>query len=125
MPTETLSFTTYYDGLANALKNEVRVSKAFDATRTKAHPEPKAFIAIWDTGATGSVITKRVIDECGLKPISMTKVQTAGGETTTPVFLVNIFLPNKVAFQQIKVTEGTLIGAFSKFLLNTIMHFRW
>ena len=57
-----------------------------------------------------SVITKEVVNECGLKPIGMVQVHHANGVATQPVYIVNISLPNKVEFYHVRVTEGTLKG---------------
>ena len=49
------------------------------------------FVAIWDTGATHSVITQRVVDACALKPIGTTTVSHAQGVTEdVDMFLVNV-----------------------------------
>lgn len=104
------SFTVVYNGRVNVLKTEVFVAMAFDPSQTKTFPTTNKFIAIWDTGATNSVITKKIVDECSLKPIAMTEVHTASGTKHSEVFLVNIGLPNKVAFTHVKVAEGILFG---------------
>lgn len=105
---QTNSFTTKHDRRVNVLKSETLVSEAFDPSLTSNLPPHKKFWAIWDTGATNSVISKKVVDECGLKPISMTQVHTAGGTKTSLVYLVNIVLRNNVGIPQIRVTEGNL-----------------
>lgn len=66
------------------------------------------FNAIWDTGATNSCITKKVIDHLKLKPISITKVSGAFGSEMRNVYLVSIWLPNKVGFPNVMVTECDL-----------------
>ena len=93
------------------LQTEVLVFPAFDPVKTQNRPTPKKFIGIWDTGATNSVISKRIIDECGLKPISMTEVHTVGGTKTSEVFLVNVGLPNRVGISEIRVCEGSITGS--------------
>ncbi len=112
MQTRVDAFTSKYTGRSNILANEVYISQAFapSSSSTKIPTNAKKFIAVWDTGATGSVITKRVVSDCGLKPIGMTKVNTAKGEATTAVYLANVFLPNNVAFSHVKMTEGELAG---------------
>lgn len=100
-----------YPGIALVLRSEALISQAFHPSYTVTPPTPRKYSAIWDTGATGSVISKKVIDECGLKPIGMAKVKTAKGEMKTPVYLVNIFLPNKVCIYQNRVTKGKIAGA--------------
>jgi len=65
---------------------------------------------VWDTGATGTVITKQVADEIGLKPIGVTKVYHAQGEGLTNEYLVNVALPNGLIIHPVRVTEGALAG---------------
>jgi len=71
-------------------------------------PLLRTFKAIWDTGATGTVISQRVVDECGLRPIGATDVFTAGGILLCEVYLINIFLPNEVGFPNVTVTKGNM-----------------
>lgn len=105
------AFTVAHDGLARILKTEVHIAPPLIGI-----PEPvklddcgaRKYIAIWDTGATGSVITQKVANECGLKPIGMTRTHTANGLKVSSVYLVSIFLPNGVVAPNISVTEGIL-----------------
>lgn len=64
--------------------------------------------AIWDTGATGTVITRRMVQAAGLQPISMTMTHGVHGEQMANVFLVALRLPSEVVFQRLRVTEGVL-----------------
>ena len=110
------SFTTTFDRITRVLKNEVHVSKAFDPSLAPKPLSPenlgaKKFVAIWDTGATGTVINQKVINECGLKPIGIAEVSTANEKRLSSVYLVSIFLPNRVYFPQLRVTEGTISEA--------------
>ena len=110
------SFTTTFDRITRVLKNEVHVSKAFDPSLAPRPLSPenlgtKKFVAIWDTGATGTVINQKVINECGLKPIGIAEVSTANEKRLSSVYLVSIFLPNRVSFPQLRVTEGTISEA--------------
>lgn len=110
MQTRVDAFTTSYTGRTNVLKNEVQISQAFDPLSAPKLPKLKKFIAIWDTGATSSVITQKVANDCGLKPIGMAKVHHAKGETTTRVYLASVFLPNKVVIPQVRIIEGVIAG---------------
>ena len=112
MEPQFLSFTTTsVGGLLNVLKNRCGISQAFDPTTGGAVPQVIEFDAIWDTGATDSVITQSVIDACGLLPVGMAQVQGVHGSSIQEVFLVNIYLPNHVAFQSVHVTKGNFPGA--------------
>lgn len=112
------SFTSKYEGLSRVLKNKVYISEPFATFEKveKISPLPETeFLAIWDTGATGCVISKKVVERCNLKPIGIKRVYTAGDTTgdgqIASTYLVSIFLPNLVVFPSVEVTEGTLIDA--------------
>lgn len=104
------SFIAKRAGLVNVLRTKARIGEAFDPQQN-IPPEPDIeYSAIWDTGATNTVITKKVVRECQLKPVGMAEVHTVGGEVNSPVYFVSVYLPNKVAITQLKVTEGILFG---------------
>lgn len=106
--TPVLAFTTHFNGIARALINEAHIAKPFDPKKNP-HPEnPTKLNALWDTGATSSVITERVVQRCNLSPTGMTEVNTAAGASITSTFLVSIGLPNNVWFSDIRVTLGQL-----------------
>ncbi len=105
------ALTVTYNGLSLVLACKALVSQAFDPNAKLAHPPQSEFLAIWDTGATNTVITEKVVNTCGLKPIGMARVNTANGQADCPVFLVNLLLPSHVGFHHLRVTQGKLIGA--------------
>lgn len=53
-------------------------------------------LAIWDTGATDSVITKATATELGLVPISKTQVRGVGGVYVTNIYRVTICLNKNI-----------------------------
>lgn len=61
--------------------------------------------AIWDTGASGSAITKAVGAKLGLIPTGMAQVNTANGVATQNTYTVDVGLPNGVIIQGVIVTE--------------------
>ena len=106
LPTSRSFTTTAVGGLLNVLKSQCGISQAFDPTAGGALPPVVQFDAIWDTGATNSAITQAVVDACGLVPTSMAQVHGVHGVSTAEVYLVNIYLPNNVAFAGVHVTKG-------------------
>jgi len=108
------AFTSTYPKLSRVLINEVKISKATSPTMSKILKIEdynfKEYKAIWDTGATGSVITEKVAKELDLKPTGMVMVSTASDERLANTYMVNIWLPNKVVFGELRVTEGKLSG---------------
>jgi len=69
------------------------------------------FNALWDTGATGTVISQAVVTTCGLKPTGMVTAQSAYETKDVETYLVNVYLPNSVAIQDITVTGGLVGGS--------------
>lgn len=110
MRVQAQSFTVSHKGRVSVLKSPVTIFQAFDPLHTPSPPSSHDFTAIWDTGATNTVITQKVVDHCDLKPIGRTIAKTAQGEMQTPVYLVNVMLPNKVGFANLRVTRGNTGG---------------
>ena len=99
-------------------------------------------LGLWDTGATGSVITKKTAESLKLSPIKKATVIGVHGKKSVNVYFVNIALHNKNITLNAAVTEcdelsddnniGMLIGmniitmgdfAITNFKGNTVMSF--
>lgn len=108
------SFTrTFNHDNANQLVSEVLVVPAFKPPpgATQGTIEGRKYQALWDTGATTTVITEQVAHELGLKPIDVAKVSHAGGDRLANVYMVDIHLSQtEVILGQVRVTEGILLG---------------
>lgn len=103
------AFTIRYGGRVNVLKTEIGIFLPISREEIeRATPQVRPCIAVWDTGANGTVITKQVADELGLKPIGITEVYHAQGKGFTNEYLVNVALPNGVVIPGVRVTEGVL-----------------
>lgn len=104
------AFTTRYNGRARVLFNKVNVCLPVTPEEAQAQKvEFKEYIAIWDTGATHSAITKKVVDDLGLQPTGVRETRHAGGKSSNNTYLVNIALPNRVMVPHVRVTEVQLI----------------
>ena len=93
--------------LLRTLGSIVRVCAAFDP-HSAPEPTMQEFQGIWDTGASGSVITQKVVDACGMKPTGMKLVNTANGQDLQETYLVAMKLPNEVGFLDLTVTKAKL-----------------
>src|SRR5271154_6452440 len=102
------SFTGSAEGLLRELAFDCRIAEGFAAKDPAGHEPFHKFRAIFDTGATNSVITQRVVDTCGAKQISLARVHHADGESISEVYLVTIVLPNGVRFPLVRVTKQRL-----------------
>ena len=104
------AFTTRYNNLTRVLYTEVGVCEPVTSEETKRRQiRVKNYLAIWDTGATHSAITKKVADDLELKPTGMKEVRHAQGKSSANTYLINITLPNRVMVGQIRATEVKLI----------------
>ncbi|MBF0620049.1 MAG: aspartyl protease family protein [Candidatus Omnitrophica bacterium] len=70
------------------------------------------FKALWDTGATNSVITKKVVDSVGLAPTGVAVTHGVHGSNEVSKYVIDIGLPNRVCIQDITVTEGALLNGY-------------
>jgi hypothetical protein len=108
------TFTSHFPGKTSAIINEVYISEPFKPDLKKPISKDDSRLlkknALWDTGATHSVIKSTVAEEFGLKPIAISKVSHAGGISNANVYLINLFLPNKVAIPFVRVTGAPKIS---------------
>lgn len=112
------ALTTKFAGRANRILTDVTVQDGFDPTNPPSLlPTKVATKALWDTGATGSVISAQLAKQLGLSPVGVATVHTAAGPKQSPTYVVNFTLPNGVLMYGIRVTEwpglaecGAIIG---------------
>ena len=105
---KTASFTIDYDGISRVIISDIAVSDAFDPASPPESSTYKPFKSLWDTGATCTCISSHVAAELGLVPVGSSVMHTAGGIIDTNRYIVNIELPNKIAFQFVEVMEAEL-----------------
>ena len=112
--------TLRHTGCAHVLRTECEVGEGFDPTKVQGPLSWSPFTAIWDTGATGCVITDTVVQKCNLAPIGMTIVHGIHGPESAEVYVTSLRLPNNVAFPSVEVTKGKLCGADILIGMNVI-----
>lgn len=113
------AFTTKSNGIVNRLLTLVTIADAFDPDNL---PDPLPIeyrcMALWDTGATASVIGASTAQALGLIPSGVVNTRHAGGAAISNTYIVNIRLPNNVGFVGVRVSEfadeptefGAIIG---------------
>ncbi len=102
------SFCTNYPSRALTLHTNVAIKKVTE----KSNEKLKTYKALWDTGATQSVITKNIVDDLQLVPIDSIPVHHAGGKSLSDVYLIDIVLPNHVIFSALRVTTMQVTNNF-------------
>ena len=108
---QTKTFTLKNDkGRSNSILTKCGVSIPYIPNEGIVHPPISDFLGLWDTGATGTVISKNVIDKLQLIPFTKLSVCHGAGESIANCYKVNLFLPNNVAFSTINAVEGVLTG---------------
>ena len=92
---DSFAFTVEYEEISNVLVSDVEVLNHVEVLNYEKGGWRKNNVvvsmqrgeigcgsfrgkAIWDTGATGTVITERVVKQCGLEPVGIIGVRTVG-----------------------------------------------
>lgn len=101
MMSETIhtAFTSKYKGIARRLRSQVEIST-----------KDKSFLgtALWDTGATSSCISNKVINDLGLIATGQKHVMTPQGCMQVGTYLVHVFLPNRVLIEDVEVCGSNI-----------------
>ena len=103
---EYRAFTLKSEGRLNKLPTNALILS--DIRNNSIPYMPKMWSAIWDTGATKSCITKRIVDDLKLIPVGRTTIGTANGLTIADTYFVNIGLPNGIIVPNVLVSCADL-----------------
>jgi hypothetical protein len=112
------SFTIAHNGRVNRIITDIELFPAFDPTSIPTGLVPYKTKALWDTGASSSVVSKKTAEDMKLVPTGTTRMSSAGGVDIVNTYTVNIGLPNKVGFPGVRVAQcsdesgdfGAIIG---------------
>ncbi len=100
-PTPGLCFTAVYKTISRTLRSKVRVQSPITNNDVEAN-------AIWDTGASRSLITPEIAAKLDLKPVSKTLMATPSDKNIqSNVYLLNVHLPNRAKIVGVQALEGT------------------
>lgn len=110
------AFTNRAIALAPILQSTVQISEAYNPQSGNPTPTALPYIAIWDTGATHTVVTSKVVIDLGLKPSGKVTVRGVGPagapqEHESNTYLINVFLPNNVGITGVRVSENSIEGS--------------
>ena len=102
------AFTLSDPNLLPWLTSPCEVCEAYDPQLPGPRPKKIKYNGLWDTGASGSMITSRIARELGLVPSGMQQSYHAQGSSFVNTYLVNITLLNGIEVVNVKVGEGDL-----------------
>ena len=98
-PTEIRAFTLAFAERMDTLSTKVGISEPYRPEWGTQEPEIRERMAIWDTGATKSVISTKVAEAMQLVPTGQTRQKTANGERDAFLYTVNIFPSERRCFR--------------------------
>ncbi len=109
MPVERRSFTVKSSGILRQLVSPCFVAETITIDGASPRPLGRRFRSLWDTGATISMVSQRVVEELGLPVEGQVNVRHAGGVAKgLPLYYVGLLLYNNVQIERIRV--GLLAG---------------
>jgi predicted aspartyl protease len=94
------AFSRHYPGPARSLATEVRVCKEYAGNPA----ESLTIRAIWDTGATSTVVSPDVAGKINLVSIDKLSVYGVNSYTEVDVSIVSIILPNGIVLKNKRIT---------------------
>lgn len=92
------ALTNKFNGIARVITSDIVVQNTANSKSLKTK-------GIWDTGATGSAITKNLAKDLSLIPIGRVKVKGVHGDKDVNVYPVKITLNNEDVSFVLPVTE--------------------
>ena len=95
------AFIKGYTGISRKLNSEAVIEYNGNSEKVDA---------IWDTGATVTCISMKVVSKLNLKPLGKQRIFTPAGEKIVNTYRVNVVLPNNVTAQNIVVCDSDIDG---------------
>ncbi len=97
-----------YDYLVSQIKSECYITQAYTPNPDVNRPKVVVATGLWDTGATCSSISKKIVEALGLKPITEKKSYHAGGYSLTKIYLINLNVVGCKGVSYLEVAEADL-----------------
>ncbi len=100
------AFTLKANGRMNQIITDVAVCAAFDP-ESPPSPPPQTIQtkALWDTGASKSVLSEALVKSLNLVSVGKREVHHGDGVSDKAAYMVNLMLPNHVGVVGIEATE--------------------
>lgn len=92
-------FTEKYDKIQRRLINSAVVESSQNVLPVKAQ---------WDTGATGTCISRELVNRLNLMPTGKVKVSTPSGVGVMNKYVINLVLNNEIRIQNLIVMDSEI-----------------
>lgn len=113
--TNIFFFSLEYPRPADEIATPITVSCRSDRCEICDHPIHHC-TAIWDTGATSSMISKEIADKLGLHPVGQVKIAGVHGSQAANVYEVDLAFDNGCRIPAVRVSEAAAGGGFDVLL---------
>ena len=92
--------------------NSREISTPLFIAKPNSDKEPIKCNAIWDTGATSSMISANTAKKLMLAPVGLTQIAGVHGINNAKTYLVDVVFGNGFTLHEIKVSEASDFGGF-------------
>jgi hypothetical protein len=82
--------------------------KLINSAIVEYHGDNVPVISQWDTGATGTCISKELVKKLGLPPTGMVNVHTPSGVGTMNKYMINLILNKEVKISNLPVMDSEI-----------------
>ena len=102
------AFSTQYNGLANQIISDIFVSDTNCKIKAQNTEAPNAYKCkgLWDTGATNTAISAKIVSALNLPIISKTPIIGVNGTFETTTHMIDLWLTNFLVIRRIPVAKG-------------------
>jgi hypothetical protein len=94
--------------MSRTLKSDIGVIKSGERLGAKRE---LPWVGLWDTGASHSLITQKIVDALELEPVDFKVISTPVGISDCPIYEVDIVLPNGFIAVNLRTLFGNLSGS--------------
>ncbi len=102
------AFSINYGQIVESVVTECIVSNVDEEDSSKQNNGGVRCLAIWDSGATSSIITRNIIDNLKLQPVGVCQVAGIHGTEYEYTYYINLTVPGDMTFKTLEVSEGDL-----------------
>jgi hypothetical protein len=109
-------FVIHYNEIVQRISTEIDISECYDGAEN--HEIKKA---VWDTGATTSVISESLARKFGLRSIGHGNIVTSIGQREVPIFELDIHLTRNITLKRVLPQKAVLFYLTCFYLLKNLV----
>ena len=96
-------YTQENEGLVEAIVTNAYICEAVDLAAGIVPKYVPTTNALWDTGATNTLVSRHIVEQLGLQPFNRAIISGIGGDVETDTYLVHVILPTKTVARNVEV----------------------